>query len=79
MSEPTTRYGGVCAVRQYLKQIDERIGYHRDSLSQWRSGLLAPTEPDEEEREKTIAGLEAAIASLQVARDLFVGIYGEGR
>ena len=62
----------------FLKQIDERIGYHRDSLNQWRDGTLTPTEPDEDEREKTIEGLKAAISALEVARGLFVGIYGGG-
>ena len=60
----------------FLRQIDERIGYHRDSLNQWRDGTLTPTEPDEDEREKTIEGLKAAISALEVARGLFVGIYG---
>ena len=67
---PDTRHAS------FLRQIDERIGYHRDSLNQWRDGTLTPTEPDEDEREKTIEGLKAAISALEVARGLFVGIYG---
>lgn len=52
----------------FLTNINERIEYHRNSLNQWISGHLVPTEPDEEERACIIRGLEAAIGSLEIAK-----------
>jgi hypothetical protein len=49
------------------RPIREKIAQHEDNLALWESGYLDPTEPDEDERRATIAGLRAASGSLRWA------------
>lgn len=63
----------IALLQNRLDLIDlttrERLKWHRESLEQWKSGLLTPTEPDTEERARVIRGLEGAIHELEVIRN----------
>src|ERR1700681_515302 len=50
---------------QWIKRCEEKLAQHKDNLALWENGFLAPTEPDEQERECTIRELKAAISTLE--------------
>lgn len=49
--------------------IDERIKQHTDNLQLWENGFLAPTEPDESERNAVKRELKAAISELEKIKE----------
>ncbi len=65
----------VATIADIERHINERLNQHSDNIAGWESGLLAPTEPDEEERLAVICELRAAVFELTVIRRL---INGEG-
>lgn len=47
------------------REIATQLYHYRESLDAWRSGYLAPTEPDEGERRLTMDRLKVGIAVLE--------------